>query len=463
MPRAAIALDAAILLMEVGWLSVAGALVTALLGAEANPVPLWVGVVVAALGFLSTRFFSPGTMPIAGARALTVGLGFLVLYLAVVLLPGVNLDLAWPLHLLDGWDTARHMVLGGLLVLAFWWSGSRVGQSDAPTQTLNLSFRIGIVVVVLGAIAHVALQDVRIGATAAVFLFFGAGIAAFALGHIISMAPQESAGLRDWPRIAALTVGGILVGSVALAFIAEGRIGAVAVGIIRLASRLFVPVVALIAWLIGLFVATVTYAILSFVSLFRKNTEPVRFNLTQPNFSRVRPEEGVNSLVPSWLLEVLGWTVAVLVAAGLTFVLWRSLVVRSRARTSSTDEEREQVEAESLGEDLAAALGSLLQRLPFRRAAPSSPFEGLDPHDPRSAALGAYYTLLASAEERGLTRQPWQTPQEFERDLAAVYPTEDVDFLTEVFQRARYGFQPPTEDEAVRLRAAMAAIQGKSS
>ena len=450
---AAAAQDIAQLLMEVAWITVAGALAAVLIGAQSNPVPLWIGVSVAATGFALRRFFVPETAPVVSARALLLGAGAAALYIGIAILPGVGFDFTWPLHLMQDWLDARHVVAGGILITALWLRATALGQEDASEFSVAQSFRIGVGVVVLGAIAHILLP-VPVGATAATFLFFGAGMAAFALTHIISMGPEESAGLSDWPKMAAITVGGIALGSVALAIIAEGDVGRAIASGFRLAAMVLTPVVVVLAWALGMVVEALTYVLLYATSFFRESSEPITFTPTTPNFSNVDRTEGGSGPVPFWVLRFLSWSAVLMVIVTVAYLLWRSFAQRARTRSGQEGEERERLESDGdLGEDLAEALASLVGRFARRRRRGPSP-RGFDPNDPRAVALGAYQALLALAANGGIRRLPWQTPDEFQASLSVRYPASDVSTLTQAFTRARYGFLAPTGSEAALIREA---------
>ena len=449
--------DLSQLLMEVAWVTVAGALIAVLMGAQSNPVPLWIGIIVAALGFGLRRYFVPDAAPAASARFLMAAAGGLTLYVAIGLLPGVRLDFGWPVNLTQDWLEARHVIIGGLLLMVLWLRGTTLGQEEASVFSVTQSFRVGVAIVVIGAIAHILLP-VPVGATSATFLFFGSGMAGFALTHIVSMGPQESAGLSDWPKTAAITVGGIVIGSVLLAIVAEGDVGRFFTSILRLGAILLTPVVIILAWALGLVVEAITFVLLFLLSIFREGSEPVTFTPMTPNFSNVERSTDGSRLVPFWVLRFLSWATVLLAISGVAYILWRSFSQRSRTDGDEEGEERERLEAEGdFGEDLAEALASLMDRFGRRRQRTALPVG--DPNDPRAVALGAYQSLLVLAADGGIKRFPWQTPEEFEKTLRVRYGPAEVGLLTRAFTRARYGFIAPNDAEAMRIREAWARLR----
>jgi hypothetical protein len=273
------------------------------------------------------------------------------------------------------------------------------------------------------------------------------------------MGPQESAGLNDWPKTAAITVGGIVIGSVLLAIVAEGDVGRFVTSVLRLGATLLTPVVIVLAWVLGLVVEAITFALLSLLSFFRETSEPVTFTPTTPNFSNVERSADGSGLVPFWVLRFLSWAAVLMAISGVAYILWRSFSQRSRTSGDDEGEERERLESEGdLGEDLAEALASLIGRFGRRRQRGTTLPVG-DPNDPRAVALGAYQSLLALAADGGIERLPWQTPEEFEKTLRVRYGPAEVGLLTRAFTRARYGFIVPDDSETARIREAWARLR----
>ena len=455
------ALDTARLLMEVAWISVAGAIVGVLIGAQGSLIPLWLAMAVMFLGYAMTRMFIPDDVPLTMARGWMMGVGAIVIYASIVLVPGVGLDVFWPLRLSEDWLAARHVLIGGTMLGVFWWRGTRLGQERVWVYSLAQSFRIGVAVIVAGAVAHILLP-VSLGATPATFLFFTAGIGAFALQHITSMAPEESAGLRDWPRTMALTVGSILAGSILVAVVAEGDIGRISADAFGVVLWVLTPFVAVIGWVLELIFQGLAFGVMWLVSLFNGDGGgQAGFALPPPpNFDNVRrPAEGSNAILFT-LLRVASWIIVLLLAIGIVRFLWRAFDFRSRRRNRSEDEERERLESEgSFGDDLSAALAHLMSGMRRGRGKRRQAGDGLDQNDPRAVALGAYRGLLALAEEHGVERERWRTPGEFDEPLRDLFPENDVGLFTKAFTRARYGIIPPTEAEIAQIRATWRALQ----
>ena len=457
---APLALEGARLSMEVAWITIASGLALLLVGAAESIVPVWLALIVAASGYALARWIVPEYAPIAAARGIVAGGGAITIYIGIAILPQVGWDFSWPLWFWQDWTTGRHAMVGGLMLGLFWWRGTHLGQEIVWVNTLAQSFRIGVVVVVVGVVADVVL-DAYAGTPIPTFLFFGAGIASFALIHINSMDPEQSAGLRDWPRMMVLTVGGIIVGSVLLAFLAEGEFGRIAGIAIEFVARIFIPVLIVIAWIVELIVRVTAFVFFEIVSFFATEGEEIEFQLpSSPDFDRIfTRDEGQNRLL-YWLSRSISWVAITAAVLGISWFLWRLFSgIRGRRSQETTDEERERLQGDStVVDDLSSVLSALAAR--FRRTPKHDEITAdLDPNNPVSVALGAYRGLLALADDHGVSREGWETPEEFNPELRRLFVGQDVGIFTDSFVRARYGGIPPSTEDVGHIRTLWANIR----
>ena len=452
-------LDGSRLAMEIAWISIASGLVLLLIGAHQSIVPVWQGLIVAGVGFSLTRWILPENAPINAARGIVAMAGAITIYFAIAMLPQVGWDLSWPLWFWQDWTAGRHVFAGGAIFGVFWWRGAHLGQENVWIVSLAQSFRIGVVVVVVGVVVDV-LAPVAMGAPVSTFLFFGAGITAFAFIHITSIGPDQSVGLRDWPRMMGLTVGGILVGSLLLALAAEGELGRIAAVVFGFVAQIFIPVVAIIGWLLELMVRAIAFGFFALVSLFASDGPGVEFNLpSSPNFDGVPRGEGSNRLL-DWVLRIASWSAIIVAISGIAFFLWRLFSrMRGRRANRAPDEERERLESETtIREDISAALSVLAGR--FRRPpGRDGIMTGLDPNNPVAVALGAYRGLLALAEDHGVRRGEGETPEEFRGELHSLFNGQEVGIFTDAFVRARYGGIAPTSSDVAVLQQTWASVR----
>jgi len=94
-------------------------------------------------------------------------------------------------------------------------------------------------------------------------------------------------------------------------------------------------------------------------------------------------------------------------------------------------------------EQFRRLFGAEGRRLPWR-------YISLSSLSPRQLILYFYLSIVRRAGERGIARQPWQTPYEYSARLRAELPEHESDVveLTEAFVVARYSPRPVTSEEA---------------
>ena len=109
-------------------------------------------------------------------------------------------------------------------------------------------------------------------------------------------------------------------------------------------------------------------------------------------------------------------------------------------------------------EDLSSALSALAAR--FRRTPKHDDgMSDLDPNSPVSIALGAYRGLLALAEDHGLQRAVWQTPEEFRGELRRLFSRQDIGIFTDAFVQARYGGIAPSNTDIGLIRQTWTSVR----
>ena len=148
------------------------------------------------------------------------------------------------------------------------------------------------------------------------------------------------------------------------------------------------------------------------------------------------PLPEIESSAPDWVTFIIGFTlIAVLLTAG--YLIYKRLF-------SSPAEEGEMgqlvSEAQTTLEDIRA--GANL----------------------RNAILRCYYEMsLILSEEKGIKRQEWMTPREFEnRLLATGLPEKPVSTLTRLFEFVRYGANDPDKEQEAQAVACLTAIARSS-
>lgn len=149
------------------------------------------------------------------------------------------------------------------------------------------------------------------------------------------------------------------------------------------------------------------------------------------------PLPPVSSDSPSWLVYLIGFSVILLILGVVYFYYQRS-------RTEEGDLELLVEEAQSTLDEIQSGV------------------------DLRNAILRCYYEMNSIVQrERGIQRQAWMTPREFENRLVnSGLPKGSVKTLTHLFEFVRYGAVEPNEDQenqAIECLDAIVQSGGKES
>ncbi len=448
----------AVLLTEATWWYTLVALGGVLVGLGHSPLHgIGVLLLLGAAAALSVALQSPHIgLLVAQGVSMAIALG--AIYLAIALGGGSSaipsFDPLWLLDALSGHSTARDLgqqVVGGLAGIVLWWRGMEIGGASEVDDLLFRSFKIGLVVITVGAVID-ALAPIPLGMTWVGFVFFIVGISALMLNQLQGEA-EEGMPERRWMQIALAVLGAVLLTGILLSLAVGGDAA-------NLAGWLFGAIGAVVRGALLLLALPLAYAMGYAVSglqwviahLFGRveGTE----NLLQGALGALQELRDLakGGSMPEWLslfLTVLRWAALIYIALALLFFLYMAFVRRQPGQRGRA------VRASSRGQTpLWSDLASLLSKLfpqPQAQAAEASPPlpQG---SEPRRALLRLYYTTLHHFQQRGLGRQSFETPWEYEsHTLARVWPGGGSSRLTRAFNGVRYGRQEPEAQEVQQM------------
>ena len=458
----------ALLVVETTWWYTLAALVGVLIGLGGSPLNGFsVLLVLAASAGLSVALQAPRIdILVAQGTAMVIALG--VIYLAIAFsvgsLGGSAFQPLWLLDTLSGgasYHVLGQQILGAALGIALWWRGMDIGATASIDTLLLRSFKIGLIVITVGAVID-ALAPLSFGMLWVAFAFFLAGLSALMLNQL--QREGDGGGLEGrWLQIAIGTVGAVIVTGIVLSLAAGGAPAAVA-------GWVFGTVGAIVSWVLIIIATPLAYAMEYVVGglqwlierLVGEQESAARPFAGALNFLEELRERAGDRDVPALLsiiFTVLKW--AFIIYCGLAILLLLYLAFMRRSGSKEGQAVRTSTWGETpLWQDLAMLLRKLFPQPRVQSA--GAPLPVPQGEDPRSALLRLYYNALLYAQQRGVARRPSQTPLEYHRStLRRVFPQEISRRLTEAFNRVRYGLWTPQEEEVQEMeQEVIHAVEG---
>ncbi|GEM_PF-5765061 len=457
----------ALLAMEATWWYTLIALAGTLVGVEGSPLSgIAVLLVFGAAAALSLALQAPH-MDLLVAQGVSMVIALGTIYLAVALGGGLfgiaTLNPLWLLDTLSGHSSPVELgqqVVGGLAGIALWWRGMEVGAAGEVDALLFRSFKIGLVVITVGAVIDV-LAPTSLGMTWVAFAFFLAGLSALMLNQL-----QREAGAgmveRQWRQIALGVLGAVLLTGIVLSVMAGGDTANAAAWLFETVgeavSRVLLLLALPLAYAMGSVVNGLQWLIAHLLGQAENRGDLMRGALGALQSLR---DLAAGHHMPGWvalLVKLLEWGALAYIALVLLLLLYLAFVRRQpvqggrEARASSRGQT-------PLWADLASLLGKLFPQ-PRGQAAEASP-PVPQGGDPRSVLLRLYYTTLRHFQQQGMGRRSFETPWEYERHtLARVWPGGVSRRLTDAFNGVRYGRQEPEEQEVREMEGEVQQAMG---
>ena len=450
---------AAIAVSESAWLYAILGVAALPLQLGSNPLDWFAVLAVLASSLVVSRALQALIISTTTAYLAQMFTGLVVIYLVLGSQFSAGLDLAWAGRLSGelGSDTYwLRAAIAAAMAVGLWWRGGRIAASDSPEETLETSFRIGVAALAAAAIADAALPA-DLNVYPVLFIFTAASLAGLAMSHLSS--PSEQAAKRaTWPKvIGALVLVVLLVGLIA--GLVENAVLPLVTGAVRAVmgftiERIVAPV---LSTLLYPFVAAVDWLFSALLNLFRTDLEQQvaeGSNLANLEVEQIEEKEGAPAVLQ--IIQIAGIAVLTVVVVVALFFLARAFRRRRRGRYEYPEGARESViEGSDPLLDAARLLLDLLpERLRRRRVR-----RALRPPDGDPGVVEAfkiYYSLLGQAERKGVRREDYESPLEFEVRLGPLFAPGLVEKATAAFNRACYGNLPPSETDLADLRSAIA-------
>ena len=434
---------AALVISESAWVYALLGIVGLALGTRGSPLG-WLAVLslMAAAAILARVLsrLSLGDYPGEGlpAQVVQAAAGGLAIYLAVstqVAITDGFWDLDWPGVVVSGSEVAGanfRATVGAIAGVVLWWRGGRIGSGEEPGASLEQSYRIGTVLMVIAVLVDLG-TETDLNAVGAMFAMFAAALGGLGVARL-GRGTGGTGATGPWLAAVGATVAAVLAVGFAFSLVRRTFLDVVNAPVTEvlgwMGTVIFYAFLVPVAWVVSEVVGLL-------VGLFAGDggsgeVVPLGESIGEQFLQRQSEQAPAYVAVLEWIL------LAVLSAVGI-YILSRAL--RRRGRSGGRDEHgvRESVRGEA--DPVLDAAELLLGLLPSalrgrRRAAPIAL-----PQGPPGVvgALRCYYRLLLHAGSLGARRPPAATPNEYMAELDALVPGGIAGRATESFSEALYG------------------------
>ena len=457
---------AATAVSESAWLFSVGGVAAVVMGRGESPLSWFAILATLGLALVVARM-SPAKVAAMEAVYLLrslVGLG--AIYVTVgtqVPSEAGGLDLAWVVRLVSGsadGDYAFRAVAGSFIGAALWWRGSRLALAEFPTDSLKLSFRVGLLGLALAAVVDIN-QPADLGTFPMIFIFFAAGLGGLSIGHLLPQSSQ-SAGAMTWHKVIAGVVSAIVLIGFAFGLLHRGLLSyfsTPAVSGLGAAVKgafwaIVLPIAVVFNWFVELLIA-----------IFDRPYEPgagetgLRSQQLVEEAARAIEEAEEAGTSFYFVIQVVEWVFLGVIALFFLLLLARALRRFLSAGPKNTDGDRESVKEDANPvTDIAGLVRRLIPEWIKRRERKPS-FRLPDGPPGVVAVLRVYYDLLTLAEDKGHLRRPAETAVEFQSTLERLFPRNLVRMATTAFNRACYGLHPATKEQIAQMSSSLASVR----
>ena len=464
----------AAVVLESAWLFALMGVVGLVLGLEGSPLNWPAVLLVMGLSLVITRWApagvsSPEKVYLVKALIATVAV-YMIIATQVAKDSGIA-DMLWVVRAASA--SAPDGLLptalwGAIFAAGLWWRGALLAMLDRPVATLSFSFVVGLVALASAATVD-SLHSADLNTLPMLFIFFAAGLGGLSLGHLIS-GSQESTRSGVWPRVITGVVLAVLLVGLLFSLLTNSLPGVLSVPLSLIGKGLL--------WAVVVPIAVVINLIMDALTSFFNNSEfagqvqgfatpeaefdqlpagPVDLDQSELVEQEADETQSWDSFVDLMQVVVLG-VLAVTAIAVLVVLAFRLLGAARPIQLGSSGEQESLKRGKDPVSDLARLMINLVPR--WLRTGRRRPSLAL-PDGPAGIveALRIYYDLLSLAERKGYSKEPHQTPAEFQQTLEVLFPRELVRMATECFDRACYGHHAATDEQIAQMRSSLRNIK----
>lgn len=356
-----------------------------------------------------------------------------------------------PIGALASGDLGFIVVTAGtmMFLIMVWWRGSEVAKEEITLDAVRSAFMWGLAVMFVAVLLD-SLVDVRVVSGFLVIGFFTVGLLGLSLARFSTDSGETHAMSREWVMPILVSVGIVVLLALAISAIGMGGLDDVTRGILRIGGTAGFWVLRPVLLLMGL-VAAVLVTFGNWVSgMFGGGdfTALIEAQQRLEEFQQGLREQAEEKETSTALFTILKWFALAVAASAAGFIVYR--LFRSRrftGRESDVEETRESLFTWGrANDDLSDMLAAWWKRMfPVRERKPD---EGKKPATPREY----YHGFLGLAARLGQPRRDWETPNEHQRGLWGLLPSDAVYRIVQRFQRSHYGRDKQDDTDLEGLR-----------
>lgn len=407
----------------------------AIIGQPGIVLPFWLVLLALVWSFvLMSYILSVRVNPrIRGLLGLGAGLP------SLLILTNMNTGSGYvPVKTLASGDVESIVAVAGTIVflIIVWWRGSNVAKEEITLDAVRSGFMWGLGVLFVTVLVD-SLVDERVVNGFIVIGFFAVGLLGLSLARFSSETGETHVMSREWVMPILVSVGIVVLLGLVISGIGMGGLDDVTRGILRIGGTAGFWVIRPVLLLMGLLAAgLVSFG--NWMSGFFGGgdfTALVEAQQRLEEFHEVLREQADEEESSTALFTILKWIAFVAAASIGTFIVYR--LFRSRrfvSREGDVEETRESLFTWGrANDDLSGMLAAWWQKMfPVQERAPDG---GKEP----ATAREYYHGFLGLAARLGQPRRDWETPNEHQRGLWGLLPSDAVYRIVQRFQRSHYG------------------------
>lgn len=411
-------------------------------------LPFWLVLLALAWSYgLMSFVLSVNVNPqIRGLLGISVGIP------SLLVLANLNTGFGYvPVATVASGDVESIAVIFGTLVflIAVWWRGASVAKEDITLDAVRSGFLWG-----LGVLFATAMVDTMVDESVVngflVVGFFSVGLLGLSLARFSAESGETHVMSREWVMPILVSVGVVVLIGLVISAIGLGGLDDVTRGVLKFGGiagfwvlRPFLLALGLLAgmtvglfnWLAGMFGGG------DFTTLINAQAQLEEFH-------RVLREQSEEREPSTVLITVMKWSalaIAVSVASWIVYRLFRSR--RFMGLDGDVDETRESSFTWGrANDDISGMLAAWWKNMFPVKERGSAGNE--NPVTPREF----YHGFLGLAARLGRQRRDWETPNEHQRGIWGLLPTDAVYRLVQRFQQSHYGRDESDETGLEALR-----------